>query len=130
MRTFEKPTEIYIPIFERDTQNWLHSNGAYSPEFSLTIATSDYCQAYIKDVGGKLGNAHIAKLKYINEKVDFPSGPIFILTENDGVEGSPIIWERSGSNINHVLNHFSNGMKSQHGRVKFMGIDSIDKVEL
>lgn len=117
---------LYIPIFERDCENFLHSNGAYSPELHLEDCTIGKSIERIGEKKGKLGKSYIAKLIKHQDNSDTPESPVFIVTASDGVEEKSIIWERCGSNTVQVLRHYNNGMKSNYGDVTFYTIESIE----
>jgi hypothetical protein len=132
MKDFDNLNDVFIPMVERDYEDFMMSGGAWSPEVAIINTTRECANQWISKTSGRFGCGYILKLKEIDHEEIVSDEAIFIVTEfglREG-NGSPIVCERIGSNIDKVFCYIDCGMKCTYGRVKLMTVDSFEKVEI
>lgn len=129
MNTFDDFNEVYVPMFERNCEDWMFSIGCYSPEIYLSDATEQNALDWIKRKDGKLGCGYVVKLKEVDPSLAGDCDFLIVLTERDSEHSNSdsILWEKIGNNNNQIFKNFSSLKHEKYGRLKFLTVDSFKK---
>lgn len=79
MRTFDKPTKIFVPVIMQE--DWIKSSGPYFLETSVTEASFQNAKRRLEF---KEGRKAIVELEQFDDADDFDfEMPLFLMTESD-----------------------------------------------
>lgn len=122
MRTFDKPTKIFIPVIMQE--DWIKSRGPLALETRVTEASIMNAKKWLDDKEGKKA---ILELGPASES-DLKSGmPWFLMTESDLQcrIGNSIVWEREGKDHPNVLRALCGVNECSYGRMKALQVKRV-----
>ncbi len=127
MRTFDKPTKIFVPVlFSHNDENWIRNEG---PHFFETYITDASFQNAKKRLDGRDGKKAIVELEPFDECGDIGdfNDITMVMAERDCIRSSfgSLILEKFGLANTFESLALTNGEHPVFGRLKVMQVKRV-----
>ncbi len=125
MRTFDKPTKIFVPVFlSNKNEDWVKGSVPLVLETKVTEASFQNAK---KRLEKKEGLKAILELGPVTEDdCDFLM-PLFLMTESDltKAKGNTIVWEREGGVHPYIWDAMGGKEVCSYGRMKVLQVKRV-----